>query len=216
MSTDTATAGTRLVLIGLRLKDVEAEFVDDEDEVVGTAEVKSYHRVAVLSVPDDLEAGTYTLRLVNGDGQDTDPCPPAIEIVEEGDAELDSIEPEGQLPGQFVKINGSNLGPLGFVVVTWTDGDDETLESFGFSNGFDMVQTRVPFKAEAGETYDVAIEIGDETTTASIPYEVGTPPAPALDELSPDAGPAGSHFEIMGEGLLVLGSKPTVEMDNAL
>ncbi len=213
MSVDTATPGTRILLIGLRLRDVEAEFVNDADEVVATAEVKGYYRFALLKVPDDLAVDTYRLRLVNDDNQDTDPCSPSIEIVDEADPELDSIQPEGQLPGHSVTINGSNLGPLGLVVVTWTDSSDETLESAGLSNGFDKIFTRVPVKAEAGATYDVAVEI-DDTTTTSIEYEVGSPPAPTLDELSPDAGPAGSHFKITGDGLFVLGSKPTVEMDD--
>jgi hypothetical protein len=100
--------------------------------------------------------------------------------------------------------------------VSWTDTVGETLKSFGFANGYDKVRTRVPFKAVSGTTYDVAITFRDDATTEDtglVAYTVGTPSAPVIDELDPSEGPAGSVFHIRGENLLVVGSKPVVELE---
>ncbi|MHC4956747.1 MAG: IPT/TIG domain-containing protein [Planctomycetota bacterium] len=210
VSTDTAVAGQRVLMIGRRLGG-DVEFLDGDGEVAASAELTGRKRFAYFKVPDDLATGDYTLNVVNGELESGD-CSPSIEVVEEGDPAIDSISPEDQLPGRTVTIEGTNLGAFGRATVTWTDGDT-VLESKGFSNGFGKIWTHVPLKAEGGTTYDVAIVIDDDTSSESVEYAVGSVGAPEIDEIAPETAPAGSLILIKGSNLVVFGEdKPTVTM----
>jgi len=210
LSSQKAVAGQTLFLIGRRLHGGTAEFVNGDDEVAAGVDLRGGFHAAFLKVPDDLALGEYTLR-VTLDESDSGACSAEIEIVEAGEASLHAIEPEDQLPGGFVLLTGTNLGSLGHVRVIWTNGDD-TLKAFGFSNGFDRVYSRVPHTAEAGETYEVSVAVGDDADSGSVEYEVGTPAAPEITELEFDEGPAGSPLTIRGKGLVGgFHAKPLVE-----
>lgn len=212
LSATTATPGQRVFVIGRRLDHGDVEFVDGDGTVVDTAQLVGRKRAAFFKVPKDLAAGTYALNIVNGDGLETGDCSPELEVVEAGDATLDSIAPLEALPGEHIVLKGSDLGPTGPAMVTWEHGGKK-LKSLGFSNGFDRVFSTVPFRAEAGTTYDVWVKAhGKESETNTIEYTVGTAGAPTIDELEPDAGPAGTVFRIVGTNLFVFGELPKVEM----
>ncbi|MHC4136371.1 MAG: IPT/TIG domain-containing protein [Planctomycetota bacterium] len=205
-----ATPGMVLIIIGARLAGGTAEFIDADDAVAASVELKGGRRAAYLEIPSDLAIGTYTLVITNGNDVDSGDCSPVIEIVEAGTATVTAITPAEQTPGRGVICEGHDLGPFGHCHVSWTDSEDETLHSYGFANGFDRVYTRVPFKAEAGATYDVEIEFSDGTTTEAFSYEVGTPPPPELVELEYTSGPAGDLLGIYGENLFRGHELPTV------
>ena len=211
MSSKTATPGQRIVLIGRRLGGATVEFVDGDSSVAATVETKGRRRAIIFQVPEDLAAGTYTLNIINKDELDSGDCSPELEVVEAGEATLDSADPTDALPGRHIKLLGSNLSPGGPVVVKWLNGED-VLKSFGFSNGFGTVFTHVPFKAESGVTYDVKVCLRDDSETNTIEYTVGSAGAPVIDEIDPAAGPAGSFIHIKGSNLVIFGSKPKVEM----
>jgi len=205
LSNATATPGATIFLIGRRLAEGDVEFLDGDGNVVGAAPLKGGFRATSLEIPDDLEPGTYTLLVTNGDGVDSGDCSPEIEIVEAGEPTLDSVSPEDRLPGYPVMLNGTDLGPWGKVTVLWSNGDEE-IETFGFSNGFDKIHSFVPWRAEPGTTYDVSV--GDSNT---VEYTTGAVAAPTLDALDPAEGPAGGLFRIKGEGLFGFTSMPTVQ-----
>jgi hypothetical protein len=211
VSASKATPGMVLILIGIRLKGGTAEFVDADDVVAATVDLKGGRRAAYLKVPSDLAAGTYTLVITSADDVESGDCSPVIEIVEAGTATVTDITPEEQTPGRHVLCEGTDLGPFGYCRVTWTDSEDEELHTCGFANGFDKVYTRVPWKAEAGATYDVTIEFSDGTTTEAVSYEVGTLPPPELTELEYTTGPAGDPLGIRGENLFRGFQLPKVE-----
>jgi hypothetical protein len=147
----------------------------------------------------------------NGDGVDSGDCSPAIEIVEAGTPELDSVSPEGALPGRQVKIEGTDLAPMGPCAVIWTDSAGKSLKALGFSNGYDEIRSYVPFQAEAGATYEiVALLRGDVKTSGVVKYEVGSYADPEIEGIDPDEGPAGSLVRIKGTGFLTFDSKPKV------
>lgn len=208
VSTEKATPGTRVVVIGARLGGATVDFVAG-DAVVDTVELRGRRHIGWFQVPEDLATGAYTLVITNEAGLTSGPCSPALEIVEPGDPAIESIEPEEQLPGRNVVIHGSNLGPLGFARVAWTAGD-QTLRTFGFSNGFDKIYSWVPYGATPGGTYDVVVRLRDGSETAPFSYDVGSPPPPKIDHLEYDAGPAGSMLGIFGEGLAAFGAPPAV------
>jgi hypothetical protein len=202
VSTGTATPGMLVFFIGARLEGTTARFMDGET-AKATAEVNGGSCVAYVKVPSDLEPGSYAMVLVNGAGDDTGPCSPVLNVVEPGDPTLESIEPSGQIPGRGVLCTGHDLGPLGFCFLTWAGSGGNDLFGFGFANGYDRVHTWVPGDATAGATYDVTIDFADGSSTAnSLPYTVGTPPAPELTELEYDKGPPGSLVGIIGHGLV--------------
>lgn len=210
VSADKATPGQRIVLIGRRLKDTQVQFVD-AGSVAATVDLKGGRRFGWLTVPEDLATGvTYTLKIV-GDGVDSGDCSPTLEVVEPGEPTITAITPEGALPGRHVVIEGSDLRPGGPVLVTWVKGESE-LKAFGFSNGFGKVFSHVPFRADAGGTYDVTVVLGGDAKTNTVSYDVGTPGAPEITALKPDAGPAGSFFRIEGDNLFSFGQRPKVEM----
>ena len=213
VSAETATPGMSILLIGRRLGGGEVRFVDSSGETADTVTAKGRRRALMVTIPDDLEAGTYTLVVENGDELDTGKCSPELTVVAAGDAAITAIDPEEALPGARITIEGTDLSPAGFCRVIWTDSAGEVLKSFGFTNGYDEVRTSVPFKAGAGESYDVSVALRDGkdwTETGTIAYEVGTPEAPAIDELDPDSGPAGSMVRLMGDGLMSFGGMPKV------
>ncbi|MHC4817106.1 MAG: IPT/TIG domain-containing protein, partial [Planctomycetota bacterium] len=211
VSATKATPGMVLILIGARLAGGTAAFVDADDVVAATVDLKGGRRASFLKIPSDLAAGTYTLVITNPDDIDSGDCSPTIEIVEAGTATVTAITPDEQTPGRGVVCEGTDLGPFGYCYVSWTDSEDATLESYGFANGYDKVYTRVPFRAEAGATYDVVIEFADGTTTGAFSYDVGTLPAPTLTELEYDTGPAGDTLGILGENLFSGHKLPKVE-----
>ncbi|MHC5042067.1 MAG: IPT/TIG domain-containing protein [Planctomycetota bacterium] len=210
-----ATPGMVLIIIGARLAGGTAAFVDADDVTAATVDLRGGRRASFLKVPSDLAAGTYTLVITNPDEVDSGDCSPVIEIVEAGTATVTSITPDDQTPGRGVICNGTDLGPFGHCYVSWTDSEENTLWSWGFANGYDKVFTRVPFKAEPGGTYDVAIELADGTTTEAFSYEVGTLPAPSLTELEYTSGPAGQPLGIVGENLFSGHKLPKVEFTDA-
>jgi len=215
LSTRTVTAGLPLFVIGRRLQGGDAEFVDASGATQASARLRGGHRAGWLRVPETLAAGIYTLRITNRAGLDTGDCSPEIEVVLAGAPALDSIAPEAQLAGRPVVCKGSDLAPPGPCTVVWTDAAGKKLKTFGFSNGYDRVVSRVPVEADPGADYDVAIKLRGGATTADsglFAYTVGTASAPEITKLVPDAGPAGSRFRIRGSNLLVFGSKPVVEM----
>ena len=57
MSSDTATPGQRIVLIGRRLAGATIEFVDGDSNVVDTVETKGRRRAITFQVPEDLAGG---------------------------------------------------------------------------------------------------------------------------------------------------------------
>ena len=215
VSATKATPGMVLILIGIRLTGGTAEFVDADDTVADSVELKGGRRAAFLKIPSDLAAGTYTLVITNGDDLDSGACSPEIVIVEAGTATVTGITPADQTPGRGVICGGTDLGPFGHCLVSWTDSEDATLFSHGFANGYDKVFTRVPYKAEAGGTYDVEIEFSDGTTTEAFSYDVGTLPPPKLIELEYTSGPAGDLLGIFGENLFRGHQLPKVEFTDA-
>lgn len=213
LSAETVTAGTPIFLVGRRLRGGEVDFLDSAGTSQDTVKLLGGRRAAMLKVPTDLDAGTYTLKITNKDGVSTGDCSPELEVVEADDPALSSIEPEGQLPGRKIVIEGTDLSPVGPCKVVWTDSSGAETGALGYSNGYGKVVSRVPWKAETGETYDVVVVLrgGDETDT--LEYEVGTPDAPSIVKLAPDSGPAGMLVRIIGENLLV-GDKPEVTFDD--
>ena len=206
-----ATPGMVLIIIGARLAGGTAEFIDADDAVAASVDLKGGRRASWLKVPSDLATGTYTLVITNPDDVDSGDCSPVITIVEAGTATVTGITPEDQTPGWGVVCAGTDLGPFGHCHVSWTDSEDTTLTSHGFANGYDKVYTRVPFQADAGGTYDVVIEFSDDTTTEAFSYDVGTLPAPSLTELEYTKGPAGDPLGIRGENLFRGYKLPKVE-----
>jgi len=199
LSASVANPGNILVLIGDRLEDGSVDFLDGDGAVAASTDLVGGVRVAYLQVPAALEPGTYTLRVSNAAG-DSGACSPELEVREPGDPTIESIEPEAQQPGRSVRIQGTDLGPIGLAFVNWTLGD-ETLTTLGFADGFENVFTHVPFDADGGETYDVVVSFSDGATTEPFAYEVGELPDPEIDELAPDTGPAGTTVRIRGVGL---------------
>lgn len=199
LSAATAFEGAMVYVVGDRLTDGRVAFVDDGGAVADTAPLEGRRYIAFFEVPAGLPVGDYTLRFVNGDGLDTDPCSPALAIVEKGPPAVDAITPADQQPGYFVTIEGTNLAPWGEVTVTWTDNGN-VLETSGFSNGTDRVFTWVPNNAEGGVTYDVTLTFRDGATSPAVAYTVGVPPPPTIDRLEYDTGPAGSTLGIFGAG----------------
>ncbi len=215
ISATTAIADQPILIIGRRLGGATATFIDSEGADAATVELRGGRRARVFRVPEDLAAGTYTLRVENEDGADSGACSPEIEIVETGEATLNEADPSNALPGAFLTLKGTDLSPTGPCRVQWDDGSGELIERLGFSNGFDTVRTRVPGTVAQGTTYTVKIDLrGDAPVTNGIEYTVGTPEAPSITELDPDAGPTDSLFAVKGEDLLVLGSKTTVEFSD--
>ncbi|MCK6461140.1 MAG: IPT/TIG domain-containing protein [Planctomycetes bacterium] len=203
VSTGTATPGMLVFFVGARLKGANAKFTDGDTEVA-TVELKGGRRAAYLKVPADLAPGTYTIVIANEAGE-SGPCSPTLVVVEEGEPTLTSIEPSEQLPGRSVLCKGTDLGPVGFCFLTWTDDGGNAIFTYGFTNGYDRVHTWVPWEAEAGATYDVTIDFADGSTTegtGAFAYTVGTPEPPEITELEYDAGPAGSLVTIYGTNLV--------------
>ncbi len=213
VSTGTATPGMLVFFVGARLKGATARFMDGDKEV-STVELKGGRRAAYLKVPADLAPGTYTIVIANEAGE-SGPCSPTLVVVEEGEPTLVSIEPAQQLPGRPVLCKGTDLGPVGFCFLTWTDGEGNGLFTYGFTNGYDRVHTWVPWEAEAGATYKVTIDFADGSSTegtGALEYTVGTPEPPEITELEYDEGPAGSLVTIYGTNLVGSGfAWPTVE-----
>ena len=211
-SAEKVTPGTSIVLFGRRLGGGEARFVDSSGSVAATVEPRGGRMVIVVKTPGDLDAGDYTLEIENKDGLDTGDCSPEITVVDAGDAEITAIDPEAALPGDAVTIQGTDLTPRGPCKVVWTDASGDDLTSIGYSNGYDEIRTWVPFKAAAGEDYEVAVKLraGDETN--SLDYTLGTPGAPEIIKVDPDTAPAGGVFRIYGEDLFVVGSRPVVTL----
>jgi IPT/TIG domain len=213
VSTGTATPGMLVFFVGARLKGATATFEDGGGEAA-VVDLKGGSRAAYLKVPVDLVPGTYTVVITNEAGE-SGPCSPTLVVVEAGEPTLTSIEPEDQLPGRSVLCKGTDLGPVGFCFLTWTDGDGNGLFTYGFTNGYDTVYTWVPWEAEAGASYDVTIDFADGSSTegeGALPYQVGTPEPPEISELEYDEGPAGSLVTIYGTNLVGSGfAWPTVE-----
>jgi len=211
VSAEKATPGMLVFFIGARLKGAMAEFQDDQGGTAASVALRGGSRIGYMKVPADLAPGSYTIVISNDHG-DSGPCSPTLEVVEEGDATLESIEPEEQLPGRPVVCTGTDLGPFGFCFLTWTDGNGNDLFAYGFTNGYDRVHTWVPWDAEAGATYDVTIDFADGSTTNALAYTVGVPDPPEITELEYDEGPAGSLVTIYGTDLVGGGfSWPVVE-----
>ncbi|HEX5135506.1 MAG TPA: IPT/TIG domain-containing protein [Planctomycetota bacterium] len=204
VSAGTATPGMLVFFVGARLKGAEAAFVDGDDATVATVELKGGWRAAYLKVPGDLAPGTYTVVISNEAG-DSGPCSPTLVVVEEGEPTLASIEPSEQLPGRPVLCKGTDLGPVGFCFLTWTDGDGNGLYTYGFTNGYDTIHTWVPWDAAAGATYDVTIDFADGSSTegtGALAYTVGVPEPPEIVDLEYEEGPPGSLVTIFGTNLV--------------
>ncbi len=214
LSVEKGAAGTPVFVYGRRLTGATVSFVDDTDTEQDSVEVKGGRRCAFFKVPEDLDEGTYTLVFENEDELDTGDCSPEFEVVEAGDAALSAADPEDPLPGRKLLLEGTDLAPAGPCKVTFTDADGETLYAFGFSNGYDEVRTNVPFKAVAGDTYDVVVVLRGDVETDALELTLGTYDDPELTELDPAEGPVGTKFAIKGTDLLVLGEKPVVAMDD--
>ncbi len=217
VSAETATPGMSILVVGKRLGGGEVRFIDSSGETADTVEPKGRRRALMITIPDDLDAGVYTLEIENGDGIDTGDCSQTITIVAAGDAAITDITDEDALPGGRIMIEGTDLSPPGFCRVTWTDSAGDEIVTRGFTNGYDKIYTAVPFRADAGETYDVSVELRDGkdwNETDSFEYEVGTPAAPEIDEIDPESGPAGSMVRLTGDGLLFFGGMPTVTFDD--
>lgn len=211
LSADTATPGMRIYLVGRRLGGGTASFVDSTGTTQAEVDLKGRRHAAALVIPDDLDAGDYTLVVENGDGLDTGDASPEIEIVASDTPELSSVSPDGALPGDHVKLSGTDLGPAGPVKVEWEDSSGETLRAPGFSNGYDTIHSFVPFGATAGATYEIVVVLrGGQETSGVVKFEVGSYGKPSLDSIDPAKGPAGSLAKLSGANLLVLGAKPVV------
>ncbi|MFQ5844124.1 MAG: IPT/TIG domain-containing protein [Planctomycetota bacterium] len=214
LSPKKATAGMRVLVIGLRLGSSQVDFVDADGAVVDTVRLFGRRHIGFFRIPDDLAAGAYTLVITNAAGLDTGPCSPKIQVVEAGLPTLDAIRPPEQPPGRPVVCEGTDLGPFGPARVAWTDIDGKTLRTFAFSNGFDRVYTRVPPDAVGGATYDVVIELRDGSSTEAtgvLAYRVGLPPGPTITAIQPEKGPAGSVVKIRGKGFVAGFGRPVVE-----
>ncbi len=208
-SATTLVAGEPLFLVGRRLGGGVAEFVDGDGIAQATATLKGRDRAAVVTLPDTLPAGSYTIVITNRDGLDTGACSPVIGIADAGAATLDSISPAGALVGARLDLAGSDLSPIGPCRVVWTpQGGGDALRVPGFSNGYDRVVSHVPLRAEFGTLYDVTVELRGGAVTNAVAYATGNPGVPAIDAISPGSGPAGSVVEIRGSDLLVLGAFP--------
>jgi hypothetical protein len=213
VSADTATPGQRIVLVGRRLGGGTVSFVDADGATQATVDTTGRRHAVTFRVPTDLDAGTYSLVVENGDGVASGDASPTIEIVAAARAELTGADPDGALPGDHLKLTGTDLGPIGPVVVEWTDTAGTTLRAAGLSNGYDQIHTFVPFTAVAGEAYEiVAVLRGGTRTSGVLDYTVGTYGAPVVSSVDPEKAPAGSTIRIRGENLLVAGSKPTVTL----
>jgi len=213
VSAGTATPGMLVFFVGARLKGAKATFVDGDDATVATVELKGGWRAAYMKVPADIATGTYTVVISNEAG-DSGPCSPTLVVVEEGEPTLASIEPDEQLPGRPVLCKGTDLGPVGFCFLTWTDEDGNSLYMFGFTNGYDTVHTWVPWDATAAATYKVTIDFADGSSTegtGALEYTVGIPEPPEIVELEYEKGPPGSLVTIFGTNLVGSGfAWPTV------
>ncbi len=214
LSVDTGPSDLPIYVHGRRLAGCTVDFVDADDAVQATVVLHGGRRAACFRVPEDLDAGTYSLVFTNEDGQDSGSCSPAFTVVEAGDATLAAIAPEDASPGARILCTGTDLGPPGPCFVTWTDADGVAMTWFGFSNGYDEVKTSVPFLLPASATYDVQIETRAGETTGALTYDVGEAPAPTITALLPDAGPAGTLFAIQGAGFFVYGEPTTVSMSD--
>ena len=214
LSTDTGPATLPVYVHGRRLGDCQVAFVDASDATQATVDLHGGRRAACFRVPEDLEVGAYTLVFTNEDGQATGACSPAFQVVEAGDATLTAIDPDAAAPGARIVCTGTDLGPPGPCFVVWTNSDGEAMTWFGHSNGYDEVKTSVPFLLAPSSTHDVRIETRGGGTTEALSYTLGEPPAPTIEALRPDAGPAGSLFAIHGAGLHVYGEETTVTMSD--
>ena len=202
ISSNTATVGQLLVVIGRHLNGADAVFVDDAGAAVATAPLRGRGRVGFFRVPDETPVGKYTLEIRNDAGT-SGSCSPTVKIIEAGNPALKALAPEGQQPGRSLKATGSDLGPIGFCVAHWTDADGTSLIAGGFANGYDTVYTYVPIFAVPGTSYDVHIEFADGSSTEEsglLAYMVGQPPDPEIKSLQFEAGPAGSPLGIRGVG----------------
>jgi len=212
-SASTLVAGQPLFVVGRRLGGGEAAFVDGDGVTQATATLKGRDRAAVVTVPDTLAEGHYTVVITNADGLDTGACSPGIDVVVAGVATLDAISPDGALVGERLELTGSDLSPIGPCRVVWTpQGGGEALRVPGFSNGYDRVVSHVPLRAEFGTAYDVSIDLRGDAVTNALAYATGNPGLPFVSGISPGAGPAGSVVEIEGSDLLVLGAWPEVTL----
>jgi len=217
VSAEKATPGMSILVIGRRLGGGEVRFEDSSGETADTVTPKGRLRALMVTIPEDLDPGTYTLVVENEDGLDTGDCSPEITVVEAGTAAITDITPEDALPGRRVMIEGTDLSPAGFCLVVWTDSAGDEIRTKGFTNGYDTVYTHVPVRVEAGGSYDVSVELRDGkdwNETGTIAYEIGTPEAPEIDALKPDSGPAGSLVRLSGEGLISFGGMPIVTFDD--
>lgn len=214
LSAEKGTADMPVFVHGRRLKGCTIAFVDESDVTQSTIELRGGRRAAFFKIPDDLDAGTYTLVFTNEDSQDSGDCSPTFEVVEAGDAALTAIDPDEAAPGARIVCTGTDLGPPGPCKVLWTDENDEVMTWWGFSNGYDEVKTSVPFKLEGGATYDVQVQPRGKDATEALSYTLGDAPAPSIETLRPDVGPSGSVFSIHGEGFCVFDENTSVSMSD--
>lgn len=213
LSSATATPGQEMLLVGKRLTGATVDIVDDLGFVAASVALTGADKVATFTLPATLAVGDYTLEVVSADGLlDTGDCSPELEVVAAGAGpEVDSITPAKALPDEDIDLLGTDLGPGGADVdVCWTAADGTVLVEDGKASGFDRVRSEVPEKATPGATYDVTVKFPGGATTEAVSYEVGTPPPPVIDSITPMSGPAGTKFDILGQNLAT--GKPVVEL----
>jgi hypothetical protein len=217
VSAEKATPGMSILVVGRRLGGGEVRFVDSSGETAATVTPKGKRMALMITIPEDLDPGVYTLEIENADGISSGDCSPEITIVASGNASITAIADEGALPGGPITIEGTDLSPPGICRVIWTDSAGDDIVTKGITNGYDRIFTSVPFQAEAGESYDVSVALRDGqdwNETSSIAYEVGTPDAPAIEGIDPESGPAGSLVKLTGTGFVTFGGMPTVTFDD--
>jgi IPT/TIG domain-containing protein len=211
LSAETATPGMRVMIVGRRLTDGVADFVDTLGETAATVDLVGGRHGASVLVPEDLTPGDYLLVITNGDGLDTGDGSPEIEIVAPGTPELIGVDQDMLVPGRRITLTGTDLGPAGQCEVSWTDTLGETLTVPGYANGYDRVHSIVPVPATVEETYALMVTFSDGVeTTGLVEVTVDAPGDPVIDDIRPEEGPAGSLVRIRGDYLLAGGAQPEV------
>ncbi|RME76129.1 MAG: hypothetical protein D6776_01780, partial [Planctomycetota bacterium] len=204
-STRNAAPGQWVVLVGLRFGRHPAVTIGGI-----SAQVRGRWRVVAAQVPNGV-TGTVDVVVTNAAGQSNAACPGSLTVVPAGGSPtITNVTPSAAAPGDRITIEGQYLAPAGLVRIAWDDGAGTVLQARGISNGYDKVYSYVPPRASAGSW---TVTVFTRPAPASTSYTVGTAAAPQINALRPDTGPAGTRFAILGNNLLVWGSRPDVTFD---